>query len=110
MPPGTGPPSRWRYLEYFCVPDALFPHLTGVESHDRGMDYLPDLRNFADIKDVIRSYFTPHLDLWARLSCRFDEMLALPHKTSLHVRRGDYLGHNGFSSTSRSSTPPRRCR
>ena len=31
-----------------------------------------------------------------RLAARFDALLSLPHKTSLHVRRGDYLGHNGL--------------
>jgi len=86
----------WRYREYFCLPDALFPDLSGVPCHDLGMDYLQDLRNFADIEDVIRGYFRPQPDLWARLSSRFEAVLALPHKTSLHVRKGDYLSHNGF--------------
>jgi hypothetical protein len=86
----------WRYRAYFSVPDALFPDLAGVEGHDLGMDYIQDLRNFAEIEDVIRDYFRPHPDVWAHLSSRFEEILALPHKTSLHVRKGDYLAHNGF--------------
>ena len=44
----------------------------------------------------MRSYFSPRPDVWARLAARFDGILSLPHKTSLHVRRGDYVGHNGF--------------
>ena len=55
----------WRYRAYFCVPDSLFPDRVGVEGHDLGMDYLKDLRNFADIEDVIRDYFKPHPDVWA---------------------------------------------
>ena len=47
-------------------------------------------------KEPSPGYFSPRPDIWARLASRFDALLSLPHKTSLHVRRGDYLGHNGF--------------
>ena len=67
-----------------------------IPGRDLGLHYLQDLANFNDIEDVIRGYFSPRPNVWARLAARFDSLLALPHKTSLHVRRGDYLGHNGF--------------
>ena len=86
----------WVYQRYFAMPDAAFPDLAAVPSRDLGLDYLQDLANFSEIEDVIRSYFSPRPQVWARLATRFDSVLSLPHKTSLHVRRGDYLGHNGL--------------
>ena len=86
----------WRYRRYFSVPAEMFPDLASVPSRDLGLDYLQDLRNFEDIEDGVRTYFSPRPDVWARLAARFDGILSLPHKTSLHVRRGDYVGHNGF--------------
>lgn len=86
----------WRYRSYFSVPDSLFPDLEPSQGHDLGLDYLQDLRNFEDIEELIRAYFRPQPDVWARLAARFAEVLALPHKTSLHVRKGDYLNHDGF--------------
>ena len=66
------------------------------QARDLGLDYLQDLRNFEEIEDDVRNYFSPRPDVWRRLAARFDGILSLPHKTSLHVRRGDYVGHNGF--------------
>ena len=86
----------WRYRRYFSVPGEMFPDLTSVPSRDLGLDYLQDLRNFEEIEDDVRNYFSPRPDVWRRLAARFDGILSLPHKTSLHVRRGDYVGHNGF--------------
>ncbi len=86
----------WRYRRYFSVPAEMFPDLASVPSRDLGLDYLQDLKNFEDIEDDVRTYFSPRPDVWARLAARFDGILSLPHKTSLHVRRGDYVGHNGF--------------
>jgi Glycosyl transferase family 11 len=86
----------WRYRPYFAVPDELFADLAGTESRDLGLDYLQDLSNFEEIEDVIRAYFRPQIPLWERLATRFESLLALPHKTSVHVRKGDYLTHNGF--------------
>ena len=86
----------WRYRRYFSVPAEMFRDLASVPSRDLGLDYLQDLANFEDIEDDVRSYFSPQPDVWTRLADRFDGILSLPHKTSLHVRRGDYVGHNGF--------------
>jgi Glycosyl transferase family 11 len=86
----------WRYRPYFSVPDALFPDRVSAHSRDLGLDYLQDLENFGGIEDEIHTFFAPRPEVWTRLAARFDGVLSLPHKTSLHVRRGDYLGHNGF--------------
>jgi hypothetical protein len=86
----------WRYRRYFSVPEAMFPDLSSIPSRDLGLDYLQNVENFRGIEGAIRAYFSPRPDIWARLASRFDAVLSLPHKTSLHVRRGDYLGHNGL--------------
>jgi hypothetical protein len=88
---------HWRYRPYFRVPDALFPDLLSTPgSRDLGMDYLQDQANLVGVEDVVRSYFKPRPEVWARLAARFEAVLALPHKTSLHVRKGDYPLHGGF--------------
>jgi hypothetical protein len=83
----------WRYRPYFSVPDEFFADLDAAPSHDLGLDYLQDLEYLKGIDNDIREYFRPHPDVWSRLARRFDDILALRHKTSVHVRRGDYLKH-----------------
>ena len=91
---GAAFPS-WRFQPYFSVPEAYFSGpLAG--GRDLGLDYLQDLRNFAGIEKTVRDYFRPQPEVWARIATRFADLLALPHKTSLHVRKGDYLRYNGF--------------
>jgi Glycosyl transferase family 11 len=84
----------WRYQSYFSVPSTLFPDLIAVESEDLGLDYLQDLRHLIGVEAIIREYFKPNPDVWLRLARRFRELLAIPHKTAVHVRRGDYLVHS----------------
>jgi hypothetical protein len=89
----------WRYRPYFNVPDDLFPDLSDParrETHDLGWDYLQDRRYLEGVEDEVREYFRPRPEVWTRLATRFAELLALEHKTSLHVRRGDYLVHPGI--------------
>lgn len=89
----------WRYRPYFCVPDELFPDLSesarGV-THDGGWDFLQDLGHLDGVEDTVRHYFRPRPAVWKRLATRFADLLALEHKTSLHVRRTDYLLHPGI--------------
>jgi hypothetical protein len=84
----------WRYRPYFSVPDELFPDLDAVHTHDLGLDYLQDLELLDGVEADVRRYFRPDPRVRDRLARRFDDLLALPHKTSVHVRRGDYLEHS----------------
>jgi hypothetical protein len=83
----------WRYRPYFSLPDEFFANLAAVPSLDLGVDYLQDYKYLVGIEDQVRQYFRPRSDVWSRLARRFDHVLSLPHKTSVHVRRGDYLEH-----------------
>ncbi len=88
----------WRYRPYFCVPDELFPELSDPvlrSAQDLGWDYLQDLRYLEGVEEEVRSYFRPRPEVWRRLASRFAGLLALEHKTSVHVRRTDYLLHPG---------------
>ncbi len=84
----------WRYQPYFSVPDEFFPDLDAAPSRDLGLDYLQDVRFLNGVEAEVRRYFRPAPDVWSRLSRRFDGALTLAHKTSVHVRRGDYLQHS----------------
>ena len=86
----------WRYRPYFSVPDEVFPDAGELDGRDLGMDYLQDARHFAGLEEEVRAYFRPQPHVWDRLATRFDSLLDLPHKTSVHVRRGDFLGHGGL--------------
>jgi hypothetical protein len=83
----------WRYQAYFSVPECLFPDLSAVPGEDLGGDYFQDLRYLSGIEDLLRQYFTPRPEVWAAIADRFRPVLALPHRTAVHVRRGDYLVH-----------------
>ncbi|HVB91898.1 MAG TPA: alpha-1,2-fucosyltransferase [Acidimicrobiales bacterium] len=83
----------WRYHAYFSLPDDLFPDLSMVNGEDLGLDYFQDLRHLSGIEDLVRQYFTPRPEVWATIAHRFRDVLALPHRTAVHVRRGDYLDH-----------------
>ena len=86
----------WKYHAYFSVPDQLFPDLTAVTGDDMGLDYFQDLQYLLEIEDLLRKYFTPRPEVWALIAHRFRDVLALPHRTAVHVRRGDYLVHAGL--------------
>jgi hypothetical protein len=83
----------WRYTPYFSVPPELFPDLAAVDGEDLGLDYLQDLRYLDGVEDTIRAYFAPGPQLRERIERRNAALLALPHRTSVHVRRADYLHH-----------------
>ena len=84
----------WRYRPYFSVPDEYFPDLDTLHSHDLGLEYLQDLEFLDGIESDVRRYFRPDPGVWDRLAHRFGDLFALSHKTSVHVRRGDYLVHS----------------
>jgi hypothetical protein len=83
----------WRYADYFSVPATYFPDLASVEGDDLGPRYLQSVANFASVEPLIRSIFAPSAGTRARLAHRHHRLLSLPHKTAVHVRRGDYADH-----------------
>ena len=94
----------WRYEPYFSVPPEFFPDLTTAVGEDLidhfvdapGSDFLQDLRYFTGIEPLIREYFAPPPELRDRFVRRHAALLDPPHRTGLHVRRGDYLTHPEF--------------
>jgi hypothetical protein len=86
----------WRYNAYFSVPDELFPDLSTVDGEDLGLVYLQDVSALSDVADLVRRYFRPKPEVWATLAHRYEDVLALPNRTAVHVRRGDYLQHRAL--------------
>ena len=87
---------RWRYSPYFSVPAAYFPDLTAIDGEDLGNDWLQRLAYFADIEDHIRQIFTPSALAWEPIAHYHRRVLDLPHRTAIHVRRGDYSQHESY--------------
>lgn len=86
----------WRYRPYFSVPDFLFPDHIDDQARDLGIVHPQNRRRLVGVEDVVRRYFAPGPEVWSRLSTRFADLLALPQKTSVHVRRGDYVTFGGY--------------
>jgi hypothetical protein len=84
----------WRYAPYFCVPGDLFVDDRELVGTDLGMGYFQNLRHLEGIGDDVRDWFKPAPRVWDRLTHRFAALLALPHRTAVHVRRGDFLDHS----------------
>ncbi len=84
----------WRYQSYFCVPGDLFVDDRELVGTDLGMGYYQNLDHLHGIEDEITTWFKPAPAVWERLAHRFAALLALPHRTAVHVRRGDYLDHS----------------
>lgn len=85
----------WRYQPYFSVPGDLFVderHLVG--SSDLGLGYFQNLCHLQGVRDEIKDWFKPNPEVWEPLARRFSALLDLPHRTALHVRRGDYTDHS----------------
>ncbi len=83
----------WRYSKYFSVPEELFPDLSTVDSEDLGLLYLQNLEAISEVAALVRQYFKPRPEVWATIAHRYQDVLALPNRTAVHVRRGDYLQH-----------------
>ena len=81
----------WRYRDYFSVPGEHFPDLAGVTGEDLGSDWLQEVRHLDGVEERIRRFFAPSAQTWERVARRHRNLLDLPVKTALHVRRGDYV-------------------
>ena len=90
----------WSYQPYFSVPDRYFTDRwllgrdtrrylpSGPGTHHL---YLQDSRLLTGVEAEIREYFAPTPSLAAALRERHREFFAIPDKTAITVRRGDYL-------------------
>jgi hypothetical protein len=82
----------WRYRPYFSVPDEFFPEPgPPVDAEDLGHDWLQELGYFSAIEPLIRDLFTPSPLAWEPIADYHRDLLGLPHRTAVHVRRTDYL-------------------
>lgn len=79
----------WEYQPYFQIPEKLF---TGEEGTDGGTAYLQELHYFAEIDWMIREYFKPRDAVIEEVKRRWPAFFELDHTTSVHFRRGDYVG------------------
>ena len=91
---------RWEYQSKFSVPAHFFDGQPGVEAttlpeaaHIAPVHrtYLQDYSLWKDIAPTIIEYFQPSSEAKAVLYARHADLLKTPHKTAIHVRRGDYL-------------------
>lgn len=95
----------WRYQDRFSVPAGHFS-----AERPRGRDastipqhiakghrrYLQDPGLWRHMEPTIRRYFALEPVHEAALASTFSSMLALPDKTALHIRRGDYRKKQQF--------------
>jgi hypothetical protein len=94
--------SNWEYRRYFSLPDSLFAtRITvarcveawplAVAIPEQARPWLQDLSLWSETRAPVREWLRPSQlsETAARETHR--ELLELPSKTSIHVRRGDYL-------------------
>ncbi|HEY8740185.1 MAG TPA: alpha-1,2-fucosyltransferase [Candidatus Dormibacteraeota bacterium] len=95
---------QWSYRELFSVPDHYFGNQPPLWQDSRGFvssmkpnftHYLQDYSLWRHIDQRVRRFFSPSPAAQARMEEKFAELLRVPNKTALHVRRGDYLRHPG---------------
>jgi glycosyl transferase family 11 len=95
-------PRQWGYRKYFSLADELFadrittarcdqawPLAIGIDSTARV--YLQDLGLWGAGLEATRRLLQPSAFAQEATARRCAELLALPSKTALHIRRGDYL-------------------
>lgn len=83
----------WRYQPYFSVPGDIFVEERDLVGTDLGMGYYQNLGHLQAIGQELKDWFQPQPAVWERLAHRFKALLDLPHRTAVHVRRGDYVEH-----------------
>jgi hypothetical protein len=81
----------WRYRPYFSVPDEYFSSSAALGGEDLGLDWLQEVGYFAAIEPLIREIFTFSPLAWDPIERFHRRFLEIPHRTAIHVRRGDYL-------------------
>jgi hypothetical protein len=90
----------WPYLDRFCVPSRHFSTLIprgadawAIPRHlpEQFRYYLQDIGLWWHIQRRIRRYFAPSKASRSEMERKFADLLRIPNKTALHVRRGDYV-------------------
>lgn len=94
--------KEWPYRRYFAVPDGWFAgrvavlrcknavgYATGIPAE--GREYLQDLALWGGRENEIRRLLQPSRRALDAAEAKHADLLALPSKTAVHVRRGDYL-------------------
>lgn len=90
----------WPYKDRFSIPNGFFSTepLVGWDAEifalhiaQRHRPFLQDPALWRHIEPTIHDYFAPGEQTRVDLESKFAEILAIPAKTALHVRRGDYL-------------------
>ena len=84
----------WEYFEYFNVPSLYFDD-TSESAFDLGNEYLQDIREFSQCEELVRDFFRPSSRAIDELQSAYGHLLA-GHRTSVHVRRGDYVRMKQF--------------
>ncbi len=85
----------WDYEPYFSVPSEFFvENPQGVEAHTLALSlhpderpYLQDYSLFADVEDLVRSYFEPSERTREELYDEYPWFYEPDHMIALHVRR-----------------------
>ena len=81
----------WAYRRCFSVPDEYFGDPGEHEAHDLSPDYLQEVAYLGGVEDRVRRFFSLNPHARGEFEERHRSLLGLPHKTAVHVRRGDYL-------------------
>lgn len=84
----------WDYRSFFSVPDEFFQPAVG-EIIDGGELFYQELFHWAEVADKVHAYFQPSDSARAFLKEHYEDWFfdSAVHKTSLHIRAGDYLQH-----------------
>lgn len=80
---------RWEYEPYFSVPSVLFDNRVG--DRDFSGDYLQNLNHFNHIEDLVRTFFKPSEMSREYILTRYADILCVPDKTAVHIRRANNL-------------------
>jgi Glycosyl transferase family 11 len=88
----------WSYRPYFSVPDRYFDWVDGEDAatipqhiEPRHRPWLQDANLWLPIEEQVRRFFAPSELARAQLQERYAELLAVPDRIAVHVRRGNYL-------------------
>lgn len=82
----------WQYAPYFSIPTEHFIASSADErTIDGGRAYLQSRHEFLDCADYITRIFSPSPLAIAECEQIHPNLHRVPHRTVVHVRRGDYL-------------------
>jgi Glycosyl transferase family 11. len=100
-------PKKWEYRKYFSLGDELYADRITIARCDQAWPlavsidatarvYLQDLSLWSARREEIQRLLRPSELAQEATARRCSDLLALPSKTALHIRRGDYLTDGSF--------------